>query len=122
MAEEIDCRVDLAVIDVAFISLKKVLPCVIPFLKEEAAVIALIKPQFEVGKGRVGKGGIVRDPALHKEVVDDIKEFSASLGFKILAVDESSIKGAKGNTEFLTYMTLSMKIDENTCKNSYIIL
>lgn len=106
-AEEIDGKVDLAVIDVSFISLKKVLPCVIPFLKEGAAVIALIKPQFEVGKGRVGKGGIVRDPVLHAEVVSDIKEFSASLGFKFIALDESSIKGAKGNTEFLIHMLLS---------------
>lgn len=106
-AEEIDGRVDIAVIDVSFISLKKVLPCVIPLLKVGAAVIALIKPQFEVGKGRVGKGGIVRDSSLHQEVVEDIKDFATSLGFKIFAVDESSIKGAKGNTEFLIHMILS---------------
>ncbi len=93
--------VDLATVDVSFISLKIVVPAILKFLKSDARIIALIKPQFEVGKGRVGKGGVVRDPALHKEVVNDLKLFFIEAGFHCSPTIPSPIFGPKGNKEFL---------------------
>lgn len=95
---------DLAVVDVSFISLEKVLERIAMLVKDGGHLIALIKPQFEVGKGQVGKGGIVKDPLLHKEVVCRIKDFALSIGLVPLAVDESTLKGTKGNLEFLIYL------------------
>ncbi len=92
--------VDLAVIDVSFISLEKVLPKVVELLKPRGRIMALVKPQFEVGKGEVGKGGIVRDPAKHRLVVEHIKTFAATLGLSTVAEGTSQITGAKGNKEF----------------------
>jgi 23S rRNA (cytidine1920-2'-O)/16S rRNA (cytidine1409-2'-O)-methyltransferase len=92
---------DIAVIDVSFISLTKILPSVVPLLKLHGKVIALIKPQFEVGRGEVGKGGIVRDPEQHKRVIDQIDRFSRSIGLLPNGVVKSPILGAEGNTEFL---------------------
>lgn len=100
-------QADMAVIDVSFISLEKVLPKVKELIKSSGRILALIKPQFEVGKGKVGKGGIVKDPLLHKEVRDRIKDFSISLGFDVLGTAESPIKGSKGNIEF--WICLGMK-------------
>ncbi|MBI1911947.1 MAG: TlyA family RNA methyltransferase [Deltaproteobacteria bacterium] len=97
---EVGERVDMAVIDVSFISLEKVLPKVKEFLKEGGLVLALIKPQFEVGKGQVGKGGIVKDPEKHKAVIDRITEFAEGEGYKAIGHTESPITGAKGNKEF----------------------
>lgn len=97
---EIGGPVDLAVIDVSFISLEKVLPAVKGFVKKGGLVLALIKPQFEVGKGQVGKGGIVRDPEKHEEVVERIEKFSVELGFIVRSTGTSPILGAKGNKEF----------------------
>jgi 23S rRNA (cytidine1920-2'-O)/16S rRNA (cytidine1409-2'-O)-methyltransferase len=91
---------DLAVIDASFISLEKVLPATLSLLAEQADIIALIKPQFEVGKGRVGKGGVVRDPDLHDEVVARIKLIAIEHGCQVKAVAESPILGPKGNREF----------------------
>ncbi len=96
--------VDIATIDVSFISLKLVLPVVKNLLKENGEIIALIKPQFEVGKGEVGKGGIVKDEEKHKKVISDIKSFATDLGLKVLGVTESPIAGQKGNVEFLIYL------------------
>jgi len=93
----------LAVIDASFISLSIVMPYVTPLLTPNGAGIALIKPQFEVGKGRVGKGGIVRDPALHEEVVNRLQVQAADWGLSVREVIESPILGAKGNKEFLWY-------------------
>jgi 23S rRNA (cytidine1920-2'-O)/16S rRNA (cytidine1409-2'-O)-methyltransferase len=101
---EVGERVDMAVIDVSFISLTKVLPKVKEFLKEKGKVLALIKPQFEVGKGKVGKGGIVKDPELHRQVIEEMKAFSFKLGLKP-RVSESPIRGAKGNREFWLYLS-----------------
>ena len=99
--QEVGERVDLAVIDVSFISLDKILPNLAKgFLKEGALVLSLIKPQFEVGKGEVGKGGIVRDPEKHRRVIDKILDFSKEIGFKPLEVRQSRVTGAKGNKEF----------------------
>ena len=97
-------QVDIATIDVSFISLKLVLPSVKKLLKNNGEIIALIKPQFEVGKGEVGKGGVVREKEKHKKVISEIKSFAIDLGFKVLNVTESPIAGQKGNVEFLIYL------------------
>ena len=95
---------DIATIDVSFISLKLVLPVVKNLLKENGEIIALIKPQFEVGRGEVGKGGIVKDEEKHKKVISEIKSFAIDSGFKVLNVTKSPIAGQKGNVEFLIYL------------------
>ncbi len=94
----------LAVIDASFISLSKVLPSTLPLLSPVAEIIALIKPQFEVGKGQVGKGGVVKDPQLHLQVVENIERLAVELGCAVLGVEESPILGPKGNREFLLYL------------------
>ncbi len=93
--------VDLVVIDVSFISLTKVLPPVLPFLRSPAFIIALIKPQFEVGKGQVGRGGIVRDEIQRVEAVQRVIRFATEMGLRTMMTVESPIKGKKGNQEFL---------------------
>lgn len=93
--------VDLAVIDVSFISLTLVLPCVVPFLGRPARVIALVKPQFEVGKGQVGRGGIVRDEEQRRAVTAKVLACAESLGFRSLGVLDSPVPGQKGNREIL---------------------
>lgn len=103
-AEDIVDPIDLVVCDASFISLKTVLPAALSFVRAGGACAALIKPQFEVGKGRVGKGGVVRDPELHKEVCDDISAWLASLeGWSVIGITQSPIKGPEGNIEFLIY-------------------
>jgi len=93
--------VDLITIDVSFISLTIVVPAVIKFMKKDARIIALIKPQFEVGKGKVGKGGVVRNPVLHAEVIKSLSDFFARKDLFSEFVIPSPILGAKGNKEFL---------------------
>ncbi len=94
----------LAVIDASFISLSLVIPAVLKLLTPHGKIVALIKPQFEVGKGRVGKGGVVRDPALHAEVVERISAEAAQWRVEVLGVIESPLLGPKGNKEFLLYV------------------
>ena len=94
----------LVTVDVSFISLKIVIPATIPFMAAGADIIALIKPQFEVGKGKVGKGGIVSDPDLHREVIEDLSGFFTDLGLSVVAMISSPIRGAKGNKEFLVHL------------------
>lgn len=101
---DIGKQVDIATIDVSFISLKLVLPSVKNLLKDNGKIIALIKPQFEVGKGEVGKGGVVREKEKHEKVVSEIKSFAIDLGLKVLNVTESPIAGQKGNVEFLIHL------------------
>ena len=95
--------VDLAVIDVSFISLEKVVPSIIRFLKDAASIVALIKPQFEVGKGVVGKGGIVRDEEARQGAVDRIAACIRGLGFDVSGIIPSPITGQDGNQEYLIY-------------------
>ena len=102
--EQIPERPDLAVIDASFISLDKVLPATLPLLAPFAEVVALIKPQFEVGKGEVGKRGVVSDPAKHQRVVESTEALAESLGCRVVGVVESPILGPKGNREFLMYL------------------
>ncbi len=95
---------DGAVIDVSFISLKLVLPVVSLLLKPQAFIVALVKPQFEVGKGQVGKGGVVRDPALHQQVLNSLCGFFREVGWKVKGQRPSPVLGPKGNKEFLVYL------------------
>ena len=99
--KEIDEKADLAVIDISFISLTKVLTKVTELTKEKGCIIALIKPQFEVEKGEVGKRGIVKDPEKHNQVIDKIKGFATLHDLKVQGLIESPILGADGNKEFL---------------------
>jgi 23S rRNA (cytidine1920-2'-O)/16S rRNA (cytidine1409-2'-O)-methyltransferase len=94
----------MAVIDASFISLDKVLPNTAALIGESGVIIALIKPQFEVGRGEVGKGGVVRDPQKHREVTDAIRLLAEGLGLAVAGVTESPILGPKGNREFLICM------------------
>jgi 23S rRNA (cytidine1920-2'-O)/16S rRNA (cytidine1409-2'-O)-methyltransferase len=95
---------DLAVADVSFISLKLILPRLGAFLRTGARVVVLIKPQFEAGREKVGKGGVVRDPAVHEEVVHNVLEAAAREGFTPRGSMESPLKGPSGNVEFLAYL------------------
>lgn len=97
----------IAVIDVSFISLKLILPQVKKLLRPSHEIIALIKPQFEVGKGKVGKGGVVRSEAEHERVIDEIQSAAAELGYQIRGTVESPLLGPKGNKEFLTYLSIA---------------
>jgi 23S rRNA (cytidine1920-2'-O)/16S rRNA (cytidine1409-2'-O)-methyltransferase len=105
--DDLPYRPDLVTIDVSFISLRLVLPAVLALVAREAEIIALIKPQFEVGKGKVGKGGIVRDDTLRREALDGILGFARGLGLEVTGAIESPIEGAKGNREFLAMMRWS---------------
>ncbi len=106
--EDLGEPLDLSVIDVSFISLKIVLPAIKNLLKPNVGqVLCLIKPQFEAGKEKVGKKGVVRDPAVHKEVLDTFVELAHSLRFTILGMTFSPVKGPEGNIEFLAHLTLS---------------
>ncbi|WP_333652754.1 TlyA family RNA methyltransferase [Dissulfurispira sp.] len=102
--ERVPEDIDIVTIDVSFISLIKVVPNVLGFLKENGEIIALIKPQFEVGKGEVGKGGIVKDEAKRLKAVDRVKENLEALGLQTIGVMQSPIPGQKGNIEYLIYM------------------
>lgn len=103
-ADDLGILAQGAVIDVSFISLKLVIPVVSRLLKDRAFIIALIKPQFEVGKGKIGKGGVVREPALHESVVADLKVFCEQSGWSVQGVVPSPILGPKGNREFFIHM------------------
>ncbi|MEM7022928.1 MAG: TlyA family RNA methyltransferase [Pseudomonadota bacterium] len=98
---EIPDPIDVIVADTSFISLKLVLPAALALAAPKAWLVALIKPQFEVGKGRVGKGGVVRDPNLHEAVCADITDWLAAQDWQVLGVTPSPITGPKGNREFL---------------------
>jgi 23S rRNA (cytidine1920-2'-O)/16S rRNA (cytidine1409-2'-O)-methyltransferase len=99
--EDFDGRFDLIVMDVSFISVAKILPALKDLLADAGRIIVLIKPQFEVGRADVGKGGIVKDAEKHREVIEKVNAFAAGLGFKVFGVTDSPILGADGNREFL---------------------
>ena len=95
---------DLVCVDVSFISLKIVVPAVLKLLKRPGQIICLVKPQFEVGRGLVGKGGVVRDPTLHQQVVEDLSTTFQKLNLSVAGVIPSPILGPKGNKEFLMHL------------------
>lgn len=97
-------KVDFVSIDVSFISLKLVFPKVAEILKEGCPFVALIKPQFEAGREKVGKKGVVRDINVHREVIENVSEYASSNGFSAAGLDFSPIKGPEGNIEYLIYL------------------
>ena len=104
LPEEIGEGVDFSSIDVSFISLEKVLPAVREILKDQGQVVCLIKPQFEAGREKVGKKGVVKDPAVHLEVIEKVTEAALRLGFVPLSLTYSPVKGPEGNIEYLLYL------------------
>jgi len=102
--EALEEKAQGAVIDVSFISLKLVIPPLAGLLTEKAFIVALIKPQFEVGKGQVGKGGVVRDPALHNKVIRNLEDFFIDQGWEVIEHIPSPLLGPKGNKEFLVHL------------------
>ena len=107
--EDLGEPLDLSVIDVSFISLKIVLPAIKALLKPTGQVLCLIKPQFEAGREKVGKKGVVREPETHKEVLDNFVSLAKELNFTILGLTFSPVKGPEGNIEFLGHLTLADK-------------
>ena len=105
--EDFGDKFDLAVMDVSFISATKVLPAIVPLLIDEGLIVTLIKPQFEVGRGEVGSGGVVRDPAKRLRVVEEVNDHARTLGLELLNMIESPIQGAEGNVEFLALYKVS---------------
>jgi 23S rRNA (cytidine1920-2'-O)/16S rRNA (cytidine1409-2'-O)-methyltransferase len=101
--EKIPEGIDLAVMDVSFISLTKVIPCVVPFLVPQGRVLCLIKPQFEAGKGKVGKGGVVRDPEQIQQILEDMSSFVQGQDLALCGIRESVLRGPKGNREFFLF-------------------
>lgn len=107
--EQLGEPLDLSVVDVSFISLKIVLPAIKALLKPNGQVLCLIKPQFEAGREKVGKKGVVREPETHKEVLDGFVTLAGDLGFTILGLTFSPVKGPEGNIEFLGHLTLEKR-------------
>jgi len=104
----------LAVVDVSFISLLKVLPAIVRSIAAESEIVALVKPQFEVGRGRVGRGGIVRDPALHREVLSGLSNQAGENGWGPQDVCRAALRGAAGNQEFFLYLRPNTRAREAT--------
>ena len=111
-SENFDDFLDFASIDVAFISLEKVLPVAKEILKNDGEIIALIKPQFEAGRDKVGKKGVVRDKKVHEEVLQKILNFGQEIDLKICGLDFSPIKGPEGNIEYLTFLRKNFEVEE----------
>lgn len=103
-SEQVPEKIDFASVDVSFISLKKVLGPARELLQDDARMVCLIKPQFEAGREKVGKKGVVRDPKVHEEVIEKICDFASTNGFELLHLDYSPIKGPEGNIEYLLHM------------------
>ena len=102
--EDIDDKIEFASIDVSFISLTKVLPAVKELLTDSGEIVCLIKPQFEAGKDKVGKKGVVRDPAVHAEVLREFLRYAPECGFGVRGLDFSPIRGPEGNIEYLAWL------------------
>ena len=102
--EDLGERIDFSSIDVSFISLTKVLLPIRNYLKDDGQIVALIKPQFEAGREKVGKKGVVREKSTHYEVIELVLSYAVSIGFKVLALDFSPIKGPEGNIEYLVHL------------------
>jgi len=103
--EKIPEAADIATIDLSFISVKKVLPNILQLLKPDSEMVVLVKPQFEVAKGKVGKRGVVREPELHQEILLELWQYFESEGLRVKGLTFSPIKGAKGNIEFFFHLS-----------------
>ena len=124
MPEDIGEKIDFASCDVSFISLTKILLPARALLKDEGRMVLLIKPQFEAGRDKVGKKGVVRDESVHAQVIEKIVRFALICGFDILRLDYSPIKGPEGNIEYLIYLRKNisenervLKLDEKTAED-----
>ena len=102
--ENIQDKLDFVTIDVSFISLSKVLPAVKELLNADAQLVCLIKPQFEAGREKVGKNGVVRDPKVHQEVIETVLNSAIKLGFCVRGLSFSPVKGPEGNIEYLAWL------------------
>ena len=107
--EDIKEPIDFASVDVSFISLTKILIPARQLLRAQGQMVCLIKPQFEAGRENVGKKGVVRDKNIHKQVIEMVMEFAKSIGFDILNLDFSPVKGPEGNIEYLLYLQNTIK-------------
>lgn len=105
---------DLAVLDASFISLRPLLPPLLPLFGPVVRILALVKPQFELARGKVGSGGIVREKHLHQEAIDAVRQYAEELGLRCRGEAASSICGAKGNREFLLYFTAAEHVERET--------
>ena len=103
-SEQITEPIDFFSVDVSFISLKLILPVAKKFVKQGGKAVCLIKPQFEAGKGNVGKNGVVRDPQIHTQVIEKIVSFAKDTGYSVLGLDFSPVKGPEGNIEYLLFL------------------
>ena len=110
--EDIADRIEFASIDVSFISLTKVLPAVKELLTPEGEIVCLIKPQFEAGREKVGKKGVVREQSTHIEVVEMIVDYARSIGFRTLHLSYSPIKGPEGNIEYLLHLSMDSSLED----------
>ena len=118
--EDIPDVLDFASVDVSFISLDKILTPAYALLKEQGEMVALIKPQFEAGREKVGKKGVVRDPEVHRQVLDGFVELARQLEFAILGLTFSPVKGPEGNIEFLAHLTRESR--EGICPDTAAIV
>ena len=109
--KEVPEPINFASADVSFISLSKILPAAYPLLKEDAQMVCLIKPQFEAGREKVGKQGVVREPKVHIEVIESVTAAAKAFGFCILGLDFSPVRGPEGNIEYLLYLSKSSAED-----------
>jgi 23S rRNA (cytidine1920-2'-O)/16S rRNA (cytidine1409-2'-O)-methyltransferase len=114
--ERIPDEIDIATIDVSFISLLKVVPKVMEFLKKDGEIVALIKPQFEAGKGEVEKGGVIKDEEKRLKVVQKVKEELESFGLKTIGILQSPIPGQKGNVEYFIYLKLDKHLSRTVAQ------
>jgi len=111
--------IDLATLDLSFISLTLVLPKILEFLRPGGEILAMVKPQFEVGKGQVGKGGVVRDPKLQQEAVQRVAAAAAALGLQVSPAFPSPLKGPKGNQEYFLYLILKDTLPDSIDKSHH---
>ena len=118
--EQVPDEIDFSSVDVSFISLKLILPVLYSLLKADGEAVCLVKPQFEAGREKIGKKGVVRDKAVHLEVIDNCIGYARESGFKIKGLDFSPVKGPEGNIEYLLYITKS-EIDEPETDASMIV-
>jgi len=112
--DDIDDDLDFASVDVSFISLTKILIPARKLLKDKGEMVCLIKPQFEAGRDKVGKKGVVREPEIHKEVIEKVIDFADLIGFNVLNLEFSPVRGPEGNIEYLVY------IRKDECRNSEV--
>ncbi|MBQ3498753.1 MAG: TlyA family RNA methyltransferase [Clostridia bacterium] len=118
--EQVPDEIDFSSVDVSFISLKLILPVMFSLLKADGEAVCLVKPQFEAGREKIGKKGVVRDKAVHLEVIDNCVGYARESGFKIKGLDFSPVKGPEGNIEYLLYITKT-DIDEPEIDASVVV-